>query len=93
VAEAPRPPSAPDDAPPATAKRKLSYLEAREFATMEKRIADAEQELGALRAALEDPAIMSDAAQLHLTYVQMEEVQKKVDKLYARWSELEEKQG
>jgi ATP-binding cassette subfamily F protein uup len=92
-AEAPRPPSALDDAPPAAAKRKLSYLEAREFAAMEKRIADAEQELGILRAALEDPAIMSDAAQLHITYVQMEEVQKKVDKLYARWSELEEKQG
>jgi ATP-binding cassette subfamily F protein uup len=92
-AEAPRPPSAPDDAPPAAAKRKLSYLEAREFAAMEKRIADAEQVLGVLRAALEDPAIMSDAAQLHITYVQMEEVQKKVDKLYARWSELEQKQG
>ena len=92
-AEAPRPPSTPDDAPPAAAKRKLSYLEAREFATMEKRIADAERELGALRAALEDPAIMSDAAQLHITYVQMEETQRKVDKLYARWSELEEKQG
>jgi ATP-binding cassette subfamily F protein uup len=92
-AEAPRPPSAPDDAPPAAAKRKLSYLEAREFAAMEKRIADAEQELGVLRAALEDPAIMSDAAELHITYVQMEETQRKVDKLYARWSELEEKQG
>ena len=60
---------------------------------MEKRIAEAEQELGALRAALEDPAIMSDAARLHVTYAQMEEAQKKVDELYARWAELEQKQG
>ena len=49
--------------------------------------------LASLRAALEDPAIMSDAARLHVTYAQMEETQKKVDKLYARWAELEQKQG
>ena len=44
-AEAPRFPSPPDGAPPAAAKKKLSYLEAREFAAMETRIAEAEQEL------------------------------------------------
>ncbi|HMD86975.1 MAG TPA: ABC-F family ATP-binding cassette domain-containing protein [Terriglobia bacterium] len=96
AAESPRsasPPGLPDGAPPATAKRKLSYLEAREFATLEKKIAEAEQELGVLRATLEDPAIMSDAARLHVTYAQMEETRKKVDKLYARWAELEQKQG
>ena len=92
-AEASRFPSLPDGAPPAAAKRKLSYLEAREFATMEKRIAEAEQELSVLRAALEDPAIMSDAPRLHVTYSRMEETQKKVDALYARWAELGQKQG
>ena len=60
---------------------------------METKVAEAEQELNVLRAALEDPAIMSDAARLHVTYVQMEEAQKKVDALYARWAELEQKQG
>ena len=49
--------------------------------------------LSVLRAALEDPAIMSDASRLHATYLQMEETQKKVDVLYARWAELEKKQG
>src|SRR5205814_1416315 len=50
----PRPASSPDGAPPTAAKRKLSYLEAREFVAMEKRIAEAEEELSVLRAELED---------------------------------------
>ena len=91
--QAPRFPPPPGNAPPAAAKKKLSYLEAREYAAMEGRIAEAERELALLRSALEDPAIVSDAPRLHTTYTQMEEVQKKVNELYARWSELEEKQG
>jgi ATP-binding cassette subfamily F protein uup len=90
---APRSPSSPDGTPPAAAKRKLSYLETREFVATEKRIVEAEQELSVLRAALEDPAIMSDAPRLQVTCAQMEEAQKKVDKLYARWAELEQKQA
>jgi ATP-binding cassette subfamily F protein uup len=92
-AVAPRSPSSPEGAPPAGAKRKLSYLEAREFVAMETRIAEAEQELGVLRAALEDPTVMSDAPRLQVTCAQIEEAQKKVDMLYARWAELEQKQG
>jgi len=92
TAGTPRSASSPQGAPPAPAKRKLSYLEAREFAAMEKRIAEAEQELSVLRARLEDPAITSDAPRLQVICAQMEETQKKVDKLYARWAELEQKQ-
>jgi ABC transport system ATP-binding/permease protein len=80
-------------AAPAPAKKKLSYLEAREFVAIEQKIADAEQQLSSLRKALEDPAIVSDAARLHTTYVQMEEAQQHLDNLYSRWAELEEKQG
>ena len=86
-------PATPPAAGSAPAKKKLSYLEAREFATLEEKAAQAEQQLNALRAALDDPAMASDAPRLHATYVQMEEVQQRVDKLYARWSELEEKQS
>jgi ATP-binding cassette subfamily F protein uup len=93
AAEAPRLPSSPDAAPPAVVKKKLSYLEAREFAAMEARITEAEQQLSALRATLEDPAIVSDAPRLHAICAQMEETRKKVDKLYARWAELEQKLG
>jgi ATP-binding cassette subfamily F protein uup len=90
---APAPPSASSRVSAAPAKRKLSYLEAREFSGLEKRIAEAEQQLTVLRATLEDPAIMSDAPRLQVACEQMEETQKRVDKLYARWAELEHKQG
>jgi ATP-binding cassette subfamily F protein uup len=74
-----------------SAKKKLSYLEAREFATIEERIAEAEQTLAAKRSAFEDPAIASDAPRLLATQAEMIAAQKMVDDLYARWAELEEK--
>jgi ATP-binding cassette subfamily F protein uup len=74
-------------------KKKLSYLEAREFATIEQRIATAEETLAAKRAAAEDPSIASDAALLLSTHAEMEEAQKTVDELYSRWVELERKQS
>jgi ABC transport system ATP-binding/permease protein len=77
----------------AVTKKKLSYVEAREFATIEERIGKAEQELLAKRAALEDPAIVSDRLDFRATYTQFEEAQKAVDRLYERWAELEKKKG
>ena len=76
---------------PAPTKRKLAYLEAREYATIEQRIAQAEQVLQAKRAQLEDPAIASDGPRLLSVHAEMETAQKAVDELYARWSELEKK--
>jgi len=81
------------EGPRAVARKKLSYTEAREFAAMESRINEAEQILHAKRAALEDPAITSDRVSLQNACTQMEEAQKSVDTLYARWAELEQKQG
>ncbi|HEX4426954.1 MAG TPA: ABC-F family ATP-binding cassette domain-containing protein [Terriglobales bacterium] len=72
-------------------KKKLSYLEAREFATIEDRVHQAEQVLQAKRDALEDPAIASDAARLVNAHAEMEVAQDAADKLYARWAELSEK--
>jgi ABC transport system ATP-binding/permease protein len=74
-------------------KKKLSYLEAREYATIEERIAQAEQLLKTREAAAEDPAIVSDATALLRAHAEMEEARKALDRLYARWHELEEKQG
>jgi len=76
-----------------TAKKKLSYQEAREFATIEARIAEAEQTLQAKHAALDDPAVTSDHIRLQATLAEMAEAQKAVDVLYARWAELEAKQN
>ena len=79
--------------PAAPKKKKLSFAEAREFETIEKRVADAEQELRAHHVALEDPAVMSDSALLQRTCKLVEEAQNVVDGLYARWAELEKKRS
>jgi ATP-binding cassette subfamily F protein uup len=74
-------------------RRKLSYLEAREYAAIENRIAEAEAVLSEKRAAAEDPAIASDAEKLLASHAQLQEAQAEVDRLYARWAELEQKQA
>jgi len=72
-------------------KKKLSYLEAREYATIEQRVEKAEQLLQEKRAQLEDPAIASDGPRLLRAHAEMDEAQKVADDLYARWAELEQK--
>jgi ABC transport system ATP-binding/permease protein len=81
------------EGPPAVTKKRLSYSESREFDNIESRIAEAERELHTKRSALEDPAITSDRISLQNACTQLEEAQKLVDTLYARWAELEQKQG
>jgi ABC transport system ATP-binding/permease protein len=76
---------------PAQAPKKLSYLEAREYAGIERHIIDAEQVLQNKRAQLEDSAIASDAPMLLAAQAEMEAAQKALDALYSRWAELEEK--
>jgi len=77
----------------AGSKRKLSYLEAREYASIEQRVAAAEHELEAKRVAAEDPAIASDSPGLLAAHTELERAQQAVDDLYARWAELEKKQA
>jgi ABC transport system ATP-binding/permease protein len=84
--------SGPADSP-FQAKKKLSYMEAREYAGIEQRIADAEQVLESKRSELENPATASDGLKLVTAHAAMEAAQKDLDTLYARWAELEEKAG
>jgi ATP-binding cassette subfamily F protein uup len=81
------------DFPDSVVNKKLSYLEAREYAVIEQRIADAEQILQSKRADLESPAIATDSARLVAAHAEMEASQRNLDALYARWAELEEKAG
>jgi ATP-binding cassette subfamily F protein uup len=74
------------------AKKKLSYLEAREYAAIEQRIADAEEVLREKKTHSEDPAIASDAEQLVIAHADLEQAQRELDALYERWAELEGKQ-
>lgn len=87
--------SAPELTPSAqpSAKKKLSYLEAREWATLEDRIAAAEDALNKARATLEDPSVATDAARLQTALAEAESARQAVDALFARWAELEEKQA
>jgi ABC transport system ATP-binding/permease protein len=77
----------------ATPKKKLSYLEARDYATIEQRVAEAETTLAAKQAAMEDPAIVSDHERILAAHAQYDEARRTVDELYARWAELEAKQS
>jgi ATP-binding cassette subfamily F protein uup len=88
-----RAPASEELSSPAQTKKKLSYLEAREYAVIEQRIAHAEQLLQTKRTQLEDPAIASDGPRLLSAHAEMEAAQKDRDALYARWAELEEKNG
>ncbi len=70
-------------------KKKLSYIDARDYATIEQRIAEAEELLSAKKAQLEDPAVVVDAARLQGALAEVEAAQSAVDSLIARWEELE----
>jgi len=74
-----------------TAKKKLSYKEARELEGMEQRIADAEKELQTKHEMLLDPKVMNDAGRLRELSLELEVAQKIIDELYERWNELEQR--
>ncbi|MDE3201498.1 MAG: ABC-F family ATP-binding cassette domain-containing protein [Acidobacteriota bacterium] len=77
----------------APAKKKLSYLEAREFAAIEEKVAASDEALAALKVRLESPEVATDAAVLQATLADLEKAQQENDALYARWAELSEKAG
>ena len=76
-----------------SAKKKLSYMEAREYAGIEQRIVDAERLVQSKRAELENPSIASDSPKLLTAHSEMEQAQRDLDALYELWAELEEKIG
>jgi len=82
---APASPAAKRDRP-----RKLGYREQQELAKMEAAILEAEEERARLEETLADPALYSErpeeVAELTAAFA---EIGRKVDRLYARWEELE----
>jgi len=87
--KSPRTPAA--KRPPSGAGR-LSYLEQREWDGMEDAVLDAEERLAEARRRAEDPAIATDAEMLQKRHAELEDLQAEVDRLYARWACLDEKQ-
>ncbi len=78
---------------PSTGKKKLSYLEAREYAGIEALVDAAEERLNAARDVLDDPGVATNAEALTKALHEMEKAQEEADGLYQRWAELTEKAG
>lgn len=78
-----------------TAKKKLGYKEQRELDSMEASITAAEQKVATLSAAIDQKLVqgsVGDHAQLTAAYAELATAQSEVDRLFARWAELEAKQ-
>lgn len=72
-------------------KRRLSYLEQREYDSMEERILQAEEEERQVRLRMDDPETATDPETLSECWVKLEELQQTIHELYSRWEELEAK--
>ena len=73
--------------------KRLGYLEQREWDGMEQAILDAERVMHGSQQAVEDPAIASDPVALQERYAALEAARAEVERLYARWAELDAKQA
>lgn len=74
-------------------KKGLSYKERQEWETIEGKILNAEERVTACQTAADDPAIASTAEMLQERLAALHAAQAEVDRLYARWTELEEKRA
>ena len=87
------PKAAPRATPARPAAKRLSYLEQREWEGMEAAILAAEAARDACETATHDPAVATDAAAVAERYRALEDATAAVDRLYARWAELDAKRG
>jgi ATP-binding cassette subfamily F protein uup len=80
---------------PATAapKKKLSYIEQREFDSIDATIEAADERLAAAKQRIEDPAVAVDPTALTEALAELEAAQLEHDRLLERWVELSEKAG
>jgi ATP-binding cassette subfamily F protein uup len=74
----------------AAVKKKLSYIEARDYETIEHRVSEAELALEAQHDAVQHAA-SKGGKELEAAMAELEKKQLAVDELYERWAELEKK--
>jgi ATP-binding cassette subfamily F protein uup len=82
-----------ETASPNARRKGLSYREQQEWGQMEKKILQAEDALATCQAAVEDPAVVSNAGALQTRHTALDDARAEVERLYGRWAELEEKRG
>jgi ATP-binding cassette subfamily F protein uup len=80
-------------APAAPRGAGLSSSERRELQQMEAKIEKAEARVGELEAQMVEPAVATDAAKLQETWTALEQAKAEVERLYARWEDLEARQN
>jgi len=86
-------PAKPRPEPPKRPAKKLTWAEQKEWEGMEAAILLAEEAAARCRASAEDPAVATDAGELHRRTTELAAALAEVERLYARWAELEEKRG
>jgi ATP-binding cassette subfamily F protein uup len=82
-----------ESVPASGQKKKLSYLESREFASIEQRVEESDARLGVARDRVEHPDVATNALALQEALLELDGAQHENDALYARWAELTEKAG
>lgn len=90
-AAAAKPAAAPSASKEPVQKKKLSYLEQREWDTMEERILSAEAEAEAAQARLSKASETGDGPRIEEAYSALKAAEAEVERLYTRWAELEGK--
>ena len=78
---------------PRPGSRRLTYLEQREWDAMEAVVHEAETRVAEARRQAEAPSIATDAVMLQKRHSELDQLQAEVDRLYARWAELDAKQS
>jgi|CXWL01.1.fsa_nt_gi ATP-binding cassette subfamily F protein uup len=79
--------------PKVPSAKRLSYLEQREWEGMEAAVLAAEAQAEVCRERLEDPSIVTDAGELERRSANLAAAHAAVERLYARWADLEEKRA
>ena len=74
-------------------KKKLSYLEQREFDAIESRVEEADVRLDEARMRVADPSVVIDSKALIEAMMELDAAQAEHDAIYERWAELTEKAG
>lgn len=77
--------------PKDTKRKKLTYIEQREYDSMESKIRAAEKRIAVHQSKVDDPEISTQPTKLNDAYKNLEKAQKEIENLYARWTELESK--
>jgi ATP-binding cassette subfamily F protein uup len=72
---------------------RLSYLDQREYDSMEETILAAEEKEGEILQIMNNPENASDSELLKESWQNLEEIRERIKQLYARWDELETKKN